>query len=237
MLEHRELYLNFHQSEKWILALILPFWQPFRYHISGLICASLQHKWLYSMCKEVEYISPQTARAHIISQLSSDWIMRCGSTLMLLRLQFQQRKKKKEKKKKRSEGNAVFIISALMYAVSDRGSCVSLYTSSGRLSNLLWWTWVCVVNPANDLWLTLSQSHEHALTSVKACLLLLFWVFVFLNWKFIKTFMTLCGENLFIYLEICSRKRKEGFFFPFPRITSFFRYGDCYSILLRAKLF
>lgn len=47
------------------------------------------------MCKEVEYIPPQAAQAHTVSQLSSDWIMHCGSTLLLLRLLLRQKKKKK----------------------------------------------------------------------------------------------------------------------------------------------
>lgn len=173
MFEHIEWYLNFHQSGKWILALIFPFWQPFHDHISGLTCASLQHKWLHSMCKEVEYIPRQTAQTQTVSQLSSNWIMHCGSTLLLLRLQFRQ--------KSSSEGEAVFIISALMPAVSQCGRCVSPYTSAGCLSHLLWWTWVCVVNPANDLWLRSSQSPEHAHTAIQACfispllVLFLFW--------------------------------------------------------------
>lgn len=50
---------------------------------------SLQYNCLYSMCKEVEYIPPQ---AHTVSQLSSGWIMHCGSTLLLLRLLLRQKK-------------------------------------------------------------------------------------------------------------------------------------------------
>lgn len=53
------------------------------------------YKWLYSKSKEVEYIPPQTGHAHTISQLSSDWIMHCGSTLLQERLPFQKEKKKK----------------------------------------------------------------------------------------------------------------------------------------------
>lgn len=84
------------------------------------------------MCREVEYIPPQAAQAHTVSQLSSDWIMHWWFHSVAVEIAVSTKKKKKK-----SEGNAVFIISALMPAVSERGSCVSLYTSSGRLSNLL----------------------------------------------------------------------------------------------------
>lgn len=66
-------------------------------------------------------------------------------------------KRKKTKQKHISEGNAVFIKSVLMPAVPQSGSSVSMYTGSGRLSNLLWWTWVCGVSLANDLWLAVSK--------------------------------------------------------------------------------
>ena len=84
---------------KGILALIMPFWVPVQAHNSGLPCAALQEKWLYSMCKEAEYVPTQTCSCTVF-QLSSDWIMHCGCTLLLLRLLSRQKKGKKKKKKK-----------------------------------------------------------------------------------------------------------------------------------------
>lgn len=70
--------------------------------ISSPTCASSQFKWLYSVCEEVEYIPPQTGWTRPESQLSSDWIMHCGSTLLLLRLQ--EKKKKNVWGKRRVDG-------------------------------------------------------------------------------------------------------------------------------------
>lgn len=91
--------------------------------ISGLKCSSRLRKWPYGLCREVEYIP---AHAHTLSQLSSDWIMHSGSTLLPLRLQFRP----KINKKIQHEEKAVFIVSAPMPAVSGRGSRVSLYTQA-----------------------------------------------------------------------------------------------------------
>lgn len=170
MLEYRQVYL---QSGKWIVVLILPFWQPFQDHTWGLTCASLQCKWLYSMCKEVEYIPPESwpNSYHISAFIRLDnalWFHSVAVEIAVSTKRRKKKKKKKKRKKKRFQGNVMFIISALMPAVSVCGSCVSLYT------NLLWWTWVCIVNSANDLWRRLSQSPEHA---VKACLISLFFYF------------------------------------------------------------
>lgn len=84
-------------SVKWILDLIMPFWMPVQDHNSGLPCAALQQKWLYSMCKQAEYIPAQAAQSsYTVSQLSSERKMHCGCTLLLLRLLSRQKKKKKK---------------------------------------------------------------------------------------------------------------------------------------------
>lgn len=143
-LEHMEVYLDFHQSGKWKLLLILSFLQPFHDHISGLTCVSFS----VNDCTVCEGSGAQP-----ISELSSDWIMLCGSTLLCTDCR---------------------VTVSLPWCCC----CVSLYTSSACLSHLLWWTWVCVVNPVNDLWLRLSRSPEHVHATIKTCLLPLF-----LSWK------------------------------------------------------
>lgn len=45
--------------------------------------------WLYSWCTEVKHIPPPFSQALKLSQLPSDCIMLCGSTLLLFRLLFQ----------------------------------------------------------------------------------------------------------------------------------------------------
>ena len=212
---------------KGILALIMPFWVPVQAHNSGLPCAALQEKWLYSMCKEAEYVPTQTCSCTVF-QLSSDRIMHCGCTLLLLRLLSRQKKGKKKKKKNLFEGNVVLIVSSPMPAVSERDSCVSLYTDSGRLSNLLWWNWVCVVNPANDLWLRLSQSPEHAHTLQCKCLFNLFGGLFCLQLK-------VCADFNGSWVFICRKtdKTEAALFFsiirimPLPKTWVFFSRYFC----------
>lgn len=76
------------------------------------------------MCKEVEYIPPTNCPSsyRISTFIRLDNALRFYSVAVEIAVLT----------KKMSEGNAVFIISALMPAVSQRGSWVSLYTNSGR---------------------------------------------------------------------------------------------------------
>lgn len=130
------------------------------FYFRSYMC-SLQYNWLYSMCKEVELDSP-TSCPHSSYHISA--FIRLDNALWFHSVAFETAVST-QKKNKRS---AVFITSTPMPFVSERGSPVALYTNWGPLSNLLWWAWVCVVNPANDLWLRLSRSTEHARAPTKA---------------------------------------------------------------------
>lgn len=72
-IEHVEINLHFHQTRKSELDLILPFWQPFQDHISGLTCSFLLHINDCTVCtREWNTFLPQTAHAYTLSQQPSD---------------------------------------------------------------------------------------------------------------------------------------------------------------------
>lgn len=103
MLEYRQVYL---QSGKWIVVLILPFWQPFQDHTWGLTCASLQCKWLYSMCKEVEYIPPESwpNSYHISAFIRLDNALWFHSVAVEIAVSTKRRKKRRRRRKERKKG-------------------------------------------------------------------------------------------------------------------------------------